>query len=185
MNPIDAFACVVSPAWALNRARARKLLGAYEAAKKSRTRHGITDNRSADAVVAEGAGNLRGQARFLEQNHDLAKGILNALVNYTVGSKGISIEPQPCNLTGEINKEFAEELSWYFREWSRYPEVSHELTWAKMQRLMARAWFRDGEVLAKSVMGNIPTLNHRTKVPYSLELFEADYLADITIKEEG
>lgn len=185
MNPIDSVARFLSPAWALKREHARRILGAYEAAKKSRTRKGITDNRSGNAVVGEAAANLRGQARHLEQNHDLAKGILNALVNYTVGAKGISIEPQPFNLTGEINKEFAEELGWYFKEWSRFPETTHQMSWAKTQRMMARAWFRDGEVLSKSVMGNIPALNHRTKVPYSIELLEADYLADITRKEDN
>jgi len=184
MNPIDAIARIVSPSWALKRANARQILAAYEAAKKSRTRRGVTDNRSGDALVKEAGESLRGQARYLEQNHDLARGVLNTLVNCVVGPRGIGIEPQPCNRSGEINKDFAEELSWYFKQWSKFPETTHEMSWAKAQRMVARAWFRDGEVLSKAIEGVTPTLDHKTKVPFSLELLEADHIADINRPEE-
>ena len=58
----------------------------------------------------------------------------------------------------------------------RFPEVTWELNWNQMLRLLARCWFRDGEVLVKHIEGISATINHGTLVPYSLELIEADFL---------
>lgn len=184
MNLIDRLARHVSPSWALKREQARHILAAYEAAQKKRNRKPHSDNRSGDGVTGEAGASLRGQARHLDQNHDIAKGVLTTLVNNIVGAKGIGIEPQPLTMSGEIHQEFSEELVWYFREWSRFPEVTHEMSWAKCQRMVARTWLRDGEILTKSLMGNVPGLRHRTKVPYSLEFLEADFLSEESLAKE-
>lgn len=180
MNFLDKLIAPFSPAWAVERARDRRILAAYEAAKNTRTRRNPKDNRSGDSVAGEASETLRGQARHLDQNHDLARGVLNCLVNNVVGAKGIGIEAQPKNLTGEINQEFAARLQEAFKDWSKKPETTGEYSWAKTQRMMARAWFRDGEVISKSLMGVVPFLDHKTRVPFSLELLEADHIADIT-----
>lgn len=45
-----------------------------------------------------------------------------------------------------------------------------------MLRLLARCWFRDGEVLVKHVSGTHDDIDHGTLVPYSVEMIEADFL---------
>lgn len=185
MNLIDSIIRPFSPGWALKRAQARQLLAMYEAARPSRTRRNPGDNRSGNAVVDGAGATLRAQARHLDQNHDLARGILTTLVNNVVGANGIGVEFQPKNLDGSVNRVLADELAWYWAEWCRSPETSGKLDWAMTQRLVARSWFRDGEVLAKSVVGTVPKLNHRSLVPYSLELIEADQLAETSNPAEG
>jgi len=167
-----------SPAWALKRERASKILAAYESAQPSRTRKNPADNSSGNALMAKAGNTLRGQARHLEQNHDLCRGVLNTLVAYVVGAKGIGIECQVLKKDGTLHKEFSDELQHLFKDWSRKPETTHQYSWAKTQRMVARSWLRDGEALSKSIMGIVPTLNHGTKVPYSIELLEADHIAD-------
>lgn len=180
MNLLDAIIKPFSPSWALSRAQARNVLAAYEAANSSRTRKNPKDNRSGNSLTAIAGETLRGQARHLEQNHDLCRGVLNNLVNFTVGPKGIGIEPQVMGRDGKIDKDFNEQIQKLFKDWSRKPETTQQYSWAKTQRMVARAWFRDGEALSKAVNGVIATLNHGTRVPFSIELLEADHIADLS-----
>ena len=43
-------------------------------------------------------------------------------------------------------------------------------------RLVARTWLRDGEAFAQRLIGPVPTLQHGTTVPFSLELLEPDMI---------
>jgi lambda family phage portal protein len=178
MHIIDKTIEMFSPEAALRRDTARKILHAqraYEAAQPSRLRKTKTDPGSGDAVVERAGESLRLQARYLDENHDLARGVLNCLVNNVVG-RGITIEPQVKRAGGELAKEINEQLVELWEEWIRFPEVTWELHWNQMLRLLARCWFRDGEVLVKHIEGTGAALDHGTLVPYSLELIEADYL---------
>lgn len=183
MNIIDAIIKPISPTWALERARARNVLAAYESVKPTRTRKHPKDNSSGNTLTATATETLRGQARHLDQNHDICRGILNNLVNYTVGSNGIGIEPQAMNKSGEVDAEFNKRIARLFKDWSRKPETTQQLSWAQTQRMMCRTWLRDGEGLSKSVAGNVSGLNHGTKVPFSIELLEADHIADVSDDE--
>lgn len=185
MNLIDKAFNYFAPVHATKRANARKILNAYESAKPSRTRRNPKDNRSGNAVIENTYATLRGQARHLDQNHDLARGVLNCLVNNVVGPKGIGVEFHPKNKNGEVNKEVADELQTLYKEWCKRPEVCGEHNWAKAQRLLARSWFRDGEVLTNNLMGAVPNLIHKSKVPFSIELLEGDYLADYNDTSKG
>lgn len=178
-NPIDGIVGYFSPESGLRRARARKALDVvarYEAAQPSRTRKNPGDNRSGDAVVEMDLATLRGQARHLEQNYDFATGILTTLVNNVVGPHGIGVEFMPKDLSGDIHEELATTMNRAYREWARRPECTGQHSWAKTQRLLARTWFRDGEVLARHLEGAIPGYTHASAVPYSLECFEPDFL---------
>ena len=42
--------------------------------------------------------------------------------------------------------------------------------------MMARTWMRDGEGFAQTIIGNVAGLQHGSKVPFSLELLEPDYI---------
>ena len=176
MNPLDKVIGVFSPERAVKRMRARRVMGAYEAAKPTRTRKNKSDNRSGDAVGEFSVDELRGQARHLEQNHDFAFGILTTLANNVVGARGIGVEFQPKTLTGEIHKEFAKSLTQLYTEWSKRPDTTRQLSWGKSQRLLAFTWLRDGEALLRHLEGSMPGLNHRAGVAYSVELLEPDFL---------
>lgn len=148
----------------------------YEAAKPSRLRKLHRDGGSPNSLVEMGAEALRAQARFLERNHDLSRGIIRTLVNNFVGPTGIGIEPQPRKADGTIHEEYAAALRAAHKDWQRRPEVTWKHNWSKTQRMMGRVWVRDGEAFAQMLMGKVPYLDHGTRVPLSLELFEPDMI---------
>jgi lambda family phage portal protein len=177
-NIIDKTIEFFAPETALRRDTARKILDVqrgYEAAQPSRLRKVKTDPGSGDAIVERAGESLRLQARYMDENHDLARGVLNVLVNNVIG-RGITIEPQVKNKNGELVKPINDQLQELWEEWVRFPEVTWEHHWNHMLRLLARCWFRDGEVLLKHIEGTSKSINHGTLVPYSMELIEADYL---------
>lgn len=134
------------------------------------------DTRDGTATAGYAGERIRRYARHLEQNHDIAKGALDRLVQFIVGPSGIGIEPVPKTRDGEIHADFQMELLEAWRDWSQWPEVTWELDWIAVQRLMCRSWLRDGECLAQLIVGKLPSLDHGTRVPFSLELIEADLL---------
>lgn len=174
MNIIDRIVEVFSPMSALKRRAARGALAYYEAATPSRTRKFYKDRASPDRITQISAEALRIQARQLDANHDIARGILHTLVNNTVGPNGIGIEPQPRLADGSIHEDYAKALREAYRDWCRRPEVTHRHSWAKAQRMMARTWLRDGECFAQTLIGSIATLDHGTRVPLSIEMLEPD-----------
>lgn len=173
-NWLDSVVEYFAPYAALRRRAARGVHAAYEAATPSRQRKFRRDSGGPDQQVQKGAVPIRTQARHLDQNHDIARGILRTLVNNTVGANGIGIEPQPRRTDGTIHEEYAKALREAWRDWIRAPEVTGRLHWSRACRLMARTWIRDGEAFAQELIGAVPLLDHGTRVPYSLELFEPD-----------
>lgn len=176
MNALDRIIAYVSPRRAASRMAARRLVAYYEAAEATRLNKRRRDGGSGDSEVVRAGRSLRVLARHLDQNHDLARGALNVLVANVVGPHGITPEPQPRRADGSIHVEFAREILSLWRDWVRIPEVSHQLTWPMAQRMIARTWLRDGEVLIQHLEGSVPMLDHGTRVPYSIELIEPDLL---------
>ncbi|MDK2124157.1 phage portal protein [Parachitinimonas caeni] len=153
--------------------RRQQLRAAYEGAEKSRYRKARRDS-GPNQPVQQAAASLRAAARHLERNHDIARGALRTLVNNVVGASGIGIEPQPRLPDGTVHTAYAAALREAWRDWCRCPEVSQRHHWTRLQRMAARSWLRDGEVFAQQLMGPVAKLDHGSRVPYSLELFEAD-----------
>ena len=176
MNVIDRLVGYFAPHAALRRRAARSVLAQYEAAEPSRMRKFRRERGSQNEVVQLGAAAVRAQVRHLARNHDLARGALRTLVNNIVGAAGIGIEPQPRRLDGTIDSEYAAALVEAYRDWCRRPEVTHRLPWSRLQRAMVRAWVRDGEVFAQMITGPVAGVDHGSRVPFSLEAFEADYV---------
>jgi len=136
--------------------------------------------------VQQGAVAIRALTRNLEQNHDIVRGALRTLVNNVVGPNGIGIEPQPRRNDGSIHVEYAKQLRDAYRDWCLCPEVTHRHHWSKVQRMMAKTWFRDGEAFTQSITGNVTYLDHGTRVPFSLEMFEPDMIPmDYTEPSKG
>jgi len=164
----------LDPTGAAHRARQRGLLAYYDATKTSRLRRERTKDGTGDQVTAFNTAKLRAHARYLERNHDIARGAISRLVQNIVGPHGIGLEPQPRTKTGEIHEELAREILILYRDWSKRPEVTWQHDWPSMQRMLCRAWIRDGDCFAQRLLGKITGLNHGTDVPYSLEMFESD-----------
>jgi lambda family phage portal protein len=174
MNFLDKAIAYFSPRAAVKREGARRVLAAYESAQPSRLRKNAPDNRSGDALTQRAGSRIRGYARQLEQNYDLAESIISTLVDNVIGPNGISLEPIPKNKDGKINKEFAKQIAELRKDWMRKPEVTGELDGVEVERLAFRALCRDGEYFLQHVEGKRADLDHQTRVPYSVELIEAD-----------
>lgn len=175
---LDRAILALSPVWAARRAKARYQVvaygGAYEAARPGRLRKGARDYGDGNAVALTSQMSLRDQARHLDRNHDLSKGILDVLVRNVVGSDGIGVEPQPRDASGNIVAPLAKQLKDLWEEWSHSPDVTGELNRARAEQLTCRSWFRDGDILWQYVEGNVPKFSHATAVPFSVEYLETD-----------
>lgn len=176
LNAFDRFVAYFSATGGVERLRARTVLAHYEGAKPTKQRKHRATSGAPDALVGISAVALRNQVRFLERNHDIARGALATLVNNTVGPNGIGVEFQPRNLDGSIHTAYAAQLQEAYRDWQRRPEVTWQHAWPSAQRILARTWLRDGEGFAQRIMGKMASLDHGTRVPYSLELIEPDLI---------
>jgi lambda family phage portal protein len=169
----------ISPRWALQRAmdrhRLRVLRAYYEAAEPGQHHKWRTDRRSANTINERAMLPIRTQARHLEENYDLATGVLDVLVSNTVGT-GIQPEPQVMLLNGDPAEDVNRALLKIYDDWIHTCEVTRQHGYYGWQRIMARSWFRDGEVFAQRIIGNVPGLEHGTALPYSLEGLEADFV---------
>lgn len=175
-NALDRLVAYINPRAGARRAQARQVLAYYEAAKADRLRKNRREAGSGNTAVMRAGSSLRQQARHFEQNYDLALGALNILVGNIVGPRGIGVEPQPRRADGTIHDEFAREILALYKDWCRRPEVTARHDWPSAQRLLCRSWVRDGEVFAQHLIGPVSGLDHGTRVPYSVEMLECDYV---------
>lgn len=173
---VEQAIATVAPKWAASRAYHRLLINGYEAAMPSRTHKASREHRSANNAVFAAGKSLREQARWLDENHDIVIGLLDKMEERIVGANGIQIEPQPRNITGEINQEFSSELRRRWAAWSLKPEVTGVFSRPQLERLAARSWLRDGDVFGKFVRGNVPDYKHLTDTPFAIEVLEADFV---------
>ncbi len=170
----------LSPTWALNRAKARFAIeafygGGYEGARIGRLHRRSHDRGDANAQTDRDAVSLRSIARDFDRNYDIARGVLDALVNNVIG-RGIRPEPQVLRLDGTPAQDLNKRISSLFRDWVQVPEVTWQAGYYKLQRLLARTYFRDGEVFAQLITGTLPSLDHGTQVPFSIEALEPDFV---------
>lgn len=185
MNWIDKLIAPLAPSWAAQRAAARHMLEAYEAAKPSRTNRAKAEHRSGDAALFGAGRTLRGQARWLDENHDLVVGLLDGLVTNVVGRNGIGVEPMPFSRTGELHQALAKQISDAWSEWSVLPTTDQQLTRQQAERLICLTWLRDGEAFGQHVAG-IGGYKHATDVPYAIELIEPDLCpSDLEDRNKG
>lgn len=184
LNLVDRAVAALWPERGVARLRSRLILAQYEAAKPGTQRKFRSTSGEPNLLPGSSAAALRNQMRYLERNHDISRGALNVLVNNTVGAQGIGVEFQPRRADGTIHEEYAAALNEAWRDFCRKPEVTHTYAMGGMQRLLARSLYRDGEVFGQHVDGAVPTLDHGTRVPYSVEMIEAD-LVPLDYDDEG
>lgn len=180
MNLVDSVIAAFSPARAVRRAQARRVLAAYEGGKSTKRNKKSRDNSTGERQVVRDAATVRATMRDLERNHDLVRGGLLTLTRNVIGPNGISIEPTPrkgvrgAEDYDDIDDDFARDLLNAFREWSVRPEVTRTMSWVQAQEMAFRARGRDGECFVQLVEGLSPTIRHASAVPLSIELLEAD-----------
>lgn len=168
----------IAPTWALNRARSKmawRALNDYESDRDDRLKRTRRQGASPDQRNQRSAVKMREESRWLEETHDIAKGTLDVLEANIIGA-GIFPEPQIKHTDGTLAVELNDQLRLLFDEWMHSPEVTGQFDYGATQSLMVRAWFRDGEIFAQHLIGDIPTLDHQTQTPYSLEMLEADFV---------
>jgi lambda family phage portal protein len=176
MNWFDRYVVApIAPRMALKRVSARRALAAYEAGEQSNARKVRRDRSSANTLNQKSAENIRATARYLDENYDIASGMLDVLVANTVGT-GIWPEPQILLKDGSPAKEANETLMAIFEDWRFKPDVTWQYDYFGLQRIVARSAYRDGEVFANRVTGPVSGINHGTIVPYSIEALEADFV---------
>ena len=160
------------PRWAARRELARQQLQRlYEAANSTSWRPTRGSGASADAAVYAAGPKLRQFARYLDENHDLAVGILDDLVANIVGS-GVGVEPMVARADGTPIESVNDALRDLWSEWWHRPEVTQELSGPELERLICRTWLRDGEVFVQHVAKDLAP--YPTGLRYALEALEAD-----------
>lgn len=178
MDALTRWLAPIFPGWAASRTLAQARLKAakryYDAVAITAQRPRRGNTASADAVMDNARGNLRQFARWLDENNDLAVGILDDLVTNIVGC-GAGMEPMAVEKRErEPATELNRQLSDLWAEFWQAPEVTGELPGPEVERLLCRSWLRDGEVFIHHVTKSIAPFG--TRVPYALELLEADFV---------
>lgn len=149
----------------------------YDGAVSDRFRTLRGQSNSPDENARPALAALREQARNLDDNYDVASCALDTLVNNVIGT-GIMPDPIIKNKDGSPATELNDELRRLHKEWARRPEVTRELDYSSMQRLVCRSWVRDGESFMQYLEGNVRGLAHQSRVPLSLEPLESDFVPE-------
>ena len=94
--------------------------------------------QSADMVMERARSRLRDYARWLDENHDLAVGVLDDLVLNIVGS-GVGIEPAAEDRRGQPLAALNRQLRDLWAEFWEFPDVTAEIPGAEVERLICRS----------------------------------------------
>lgn len=149
------------------------LARAHDAVRPTRQRKLAPDWGSPNRIVGMDAKQLRDSARALCRDHDLARSVLNVLVQNVVGT-GIDVIAAPRQAGGDVDADLARRLRTLWSAWWDRPEVTWQHDFGKVQQLLLSHYLRDGESFFQSLLGPVPYLEHGTAVPFSLELLSAD-----------
>lgn len=181
-NRLDRAIAYLAPAWGRKRAANRNAFRAlYEAGEPSRLRRQKARPASGDVAVARAGTRIRDNARYLEENLDIAKGALDVLVANIVGP-GIRPEPAMLDLAGNPADEQNAMIAALWKHWARRPETTGEMDLAELQRKLVRSTLRDGEAFTQMIAGSAPGLKRtdytgaEIGVPFWVRLFESDFV---------
>lgn len=146
----------------------------YDAATQNQYRRPIAGGYSSpDAIVGHAGTSLRNLARHLEENHDLTNAVFDDLLNNVIGA-GCSKVPMVKNKDGTLAEDINNRLCELFDEWADNPDTTGDLGFEQLERMVARHVWRDGEIFIRPITNN-SRFNYKTRIPYALDLLEADY----------
>jgi lambda family phage portal protein len=148
----------------------------YAAARNSRLQtFGSLSNSSADSELSMSLTQLRTRSRKLMRDSPYAKRARVIVVNNVVGS-GVGLQAQVRNSRGELHARINADIEAAWASWCKAGSchTGGTLHFSDMERLLMAQIFDAGEVL--------PRLHRRSfgngKIPLSLEVIEAERLAD-------
>ena len=162
--------------WPFNRNK-RKQRRNYAGAATSRlTSDWVSQGTSADSEVKNSLRILRNRARSLVRDSDFAKSALRAVKNNVIG-QGIKHQAQVRMVRGGRLDERLNSLIEH--EWKKWGKAKNchaggTLSWSDIQRLCLNSMIESGEVFVRFVNQQFGD----SKVPFGLEILEADFLDD-------
>jgi lambda family phage portal protein len=150
---------------------------AYQGARVNRlTADWVTSGTSADSEIRSSFKALRNRARQLVRDNDYARQAVRAIQNNVIG-QGVKFQPQvklqrDLTLDETINQQIM--LAWH--QWSKKKrcDVSGLLGFHDMERLLVRSLAESGEVFVRMIRQPFGD----SRVPFALQVLEADYLID-------
>lgn len=177
MDALTKVIAQIFPSWGAKRIAAHAKVAAatrmYDAIRYSPYRQRRGSQASGDAVMQAAKGGLREYARWLDENHDLATGVLDDLVANIIG-QGAGVEPIVRDKKGNLLDDVNASIKELWQLWWESPEVTGELSGPDLERILCRSWLRDGEVFVQHVTKD--SAPYTTNIPYSLEPLESDFV---------
>lgn len=167
----------ISPQWALRREVARgqldRLAGVqrlYQAATPSHMRSMPAPSGSGNAAMDHARMRLADWGRHLDENHDMTSGALTILSQMVATQR---LVPMLKNRRGIHLEDQSLQLQEHWERWGAQADRTGMDHWNQLSMLMARTWFRDGEVFVVHFLGGE---GHAGPVPYSVRAYEPDYV---------
>ena len=150
---------------------------AYQGARISRlTADWVTSSTSADSEIKGSFKLLRNRARQLCRDNDYARQALRAIQNNVVG-QGIRHQGQVrMQRGGKLDEAINEQIHDAWEKWGNKNrcDVSGILGFHDIERLAVRSLAESGEVFIRMIKRPFGD----SKVPFALQVLEADYLID-------
>lgn len=182
MNWIERSIAVISPRLAYKRAAWRSAASVFDAADQGRLNQGWNPSKSPNEWKKEAErSKIRARAQDLENNSDLAGGIMQAFERNVTGT-GIMLQSKvshdvPGNENGEINRHI-EEL------WKEYckPEnidITGTQSLEEIAEMIVRRYVVDGGIILVKVY--VPN----SEFPFKLQVRSVDELSNLVTPGEG
>jgi lambda family phage portal protein len=153
----------------------------YTGAAVSRlTSSWTTQPLSVDADLQNSLPRLRARSRELEQNNDYAKRFLALLDQNVIGAHGIQLQARlraQDGLSYKRKTNDAIEMAWWRWGQRGICDVTGQLCWTDVQRLVLRTVARDGECLVRLVR------DYGNAYQFAVQVLETDHL-DITLNAD-
>jgi lambda family phage portal protein len=150
---------------------------AYQGARANRlTSDWVTSGTSADAEIKSSIKALRNRARQLCRDNDYARQALRSIQNNVIG-QGIKHQPQVrMQRGGKLDEALNARINDAWRKWSHKSrcDVRGILCFHDMERLLCRSLAESGEVFIRLIRRPFGD----SRVPFALQVLEADYLID-------
>ena len=187
LNFFDKLVATFSPSSGLVRLHDRMLLNRYNAAlpKDPRTKRTNKFSKQTPNQLNQGAKALYQRARYADENNPFVTAILDELCANVVGSKGIMVEPQPLDRSGNVHVEFAQEIAKWHELHSLNQNINKEMSRSETEWLAYRTWLRDGEVFGRMYMGEHGDLEYPSTTPFAVQAFEPDFVPHHITEMEG
>lgn len=136
----------------------------------------VTSASTADSELRSSLMRLRDRSRQLYRDDDYCRSAIRTIVNNVVG-RGVRFQAQ-VKLTRKrgdgLNKDLNDEIERKWKQWKRKEncDVSGKLSFNEIERLILKTAANDGEFVVRYIY----EARGKMKVPFSLELIEADLL---------